>query len=97
MPPSYKKLKVIEKTVDLSDEKTIQAVWEKGKIISGFDKNVWRRDKDGHAIERDKHGDRDSDNGWEMDHIKLRKDGGKDVMTNLRPLYWKTNAARQGD
>lgn len=83
--------------VDLSDEKTIQAVWEKGATILGRDKAVWRRDKDDHLIKRDEYGNRDSDHGWEIDHIKLQKNGGKDIMSNLRPLYWKTNAARQGN
>lgn len=84
-----------EPEVDLSDEKTIQAVWEKGKPFSGLDKKVWRWDKDDHPIKRNMYGNRKSEYGWEIDHIVLQKNCGKDVMSNLRPLYWKTNATRQ--
>ena len=84
-----------DETVDLTAAKTIQAVWNKGKVVRYLDSKTWRQDDDGKRIKRDEYGNRESDYGWEMDHIVLKKDGGKDVMKNLRPLYWKTNAARQ--
>ena len=93
--PTRATFKDVEPKVDLTAENTIQAVWNKGSVIPRFDKDEWRRDKDGWAIKRGEYGNRESENGWEIDHIKLVKDGGKDVMSNLRPLYWKTNAARQ--
>ncbi|MCY4011143.1 MAG: HNH endonuclease signature motif containing protein [Gammaproteobacteria bacterium] len=86
---------VLEKEVDTTDKKTIQAVWEKGKTVRNRDGGLWRQDDFGNLIKRDEYGNRDSDTGWEIDHIKLVKDGGKDVMSNLRPLHAKTNAARQ--
>ena len=94
--PTKVTYKDAEPEVDLNAESTIQAVWEKGKAITGYDKDEWRRDKDDYPIKRVEHGNRGSKYGWEIDHIKLVSDGGKDVMSNLRPLYWKTNASRQG-
>ena len=41
------------------------------------------------------HGDRNSDHGWEIDHIKPASDGGSDDLINLRPLQWENNATRQ--
>ena len=29
--------------------------------------------------------------GWEIDHIKPKKDGGSDDLSNLRPLQWEAN------
>ena len=79
----------------MSDDKTIQAVWAKGKPIAKFDPKVWRRDKDGEAIKRSEYGNRQSKHGWEIDHIRPVSKGGTDTLSNLRPLHWATNAARQ--
>jgi len=50
-------------------EETIQAVWEKGKAVPGYDSSKFRKDQCGAWIKRDKHGDRNSSYGWEIDHI----------------------------
>lgn len=77
-----------------SDE-TIQKVWEKGTIAPPNDSAVWRKDHCGAWINRDQYGKRNSDWGWEIDHIKLESDGGSDDLSNLRPLQWENNASRQ--
>lgn len=69
-------------------EETIQAVWEKGKAVPGYDSSKFRKDHCGAWIKRDKHGDRDSSYGWEIDHITP---GGSDSLYNLRPLQWQNN------
>lgn len=71
-------------------EETIQKVWEKGKIVSNNSPDVWRKDQCGAWIKRTEHGNRDSQYGWEIDHIS--PDGG-DSLSNLRPLQWKNNVA----
>jgi len=80
--------------MSFSDD-TIQKVWEKGTVVSGYDKNVWRKDQCGAWIKRDRYGDRDSKYGWEIDHIKPSSDGGGDELSNLRPLQWENNASKQ--
>lgn len=72
-------------------EETIQRVWEKAQIVSGANPNVWRKDQCGAWIGRQSHGDRNSDYGWEIDHID--PDGGDDL-SNLRPLQWVNNAEK---
>lgn len=83
--------------LDLKNPATIRAVWEKGQRIPKRDPSVWRRDKDGHMIKFDEYGNRNSAYGWEIDHIRLVSDEGTDELSNLRPLYWRTNAKRQED
>ena len=45
-------------------ESTKLAVWEKGTIIPGYPKDVWRRDKCGAVMKYSDHGDRTSKYGW---------------------------------
>ena len=71
------------------------AVWNKGTIIPGYDAKQWRRDYEGNAISFASYGDRDSDYGWEVDHIVSVASGGSDLISNLRPLHWRVNASRQ--
>jgi hypothetical protein len=67
----------------------IQAVWEKGQVVSENNPDRWRKDQCGAWIGRDEYGDRTSQYGWEIDHISP---GGSDALSNLRPLQWKNNA-----
>ena len=70
---------------------TVEAVWNTGTPISGYDSKMWRRDKCGHAIKRADYGNTKSEYGWEVDHIKPVAKGGSDDLGNLQPLYWETN------
>ena len=77
------------------DEKTIQAVWEKGTIIPNLSPDLWRWDQPQNLIKRTEYGNRESEYGWEIDHIRPVSDGGSDALGNLRPLQWAANAKRQ--
>ncbi len=77
-------------------QETVQKVWEKGKIVSGNDSSKWRKDQCGAWMSRSQHGNRDSQYGWEIEHIKPDSEGGGDELSNLRPLQWQNNASKQG-
>ena len=79
-----------------ADEATKRAVWNKGRIIPGYDANVWRCDACNSVIYYADHGNTGSKHGWEIDHIVPTAKGGRTVMDNLQPLQWETNR-RKGD
>ena len=70
----------------------IEAVWEKGRIVQEENPKFWRLDECGAWIGRRFYGNRQSQYGWEIDHINPN---GGDHLANLRPLQWDNNASRQ--
>lgn len=70
------------------------AVWWKGTPIDGYDSSVWMRDRCGIAMKYSEHGNRNSEYGWEIDHIRPTAKGGGDELSNLQPLNWSNNAAK---
>lgn len=80
--------------MDLSSPITIDTVWEKGLIAKTLAPEKWRYDECGSLIKYDEYGNRDSDYGWEIDHIVRPKDGGSNDLSNLRPLQWENNVKR---
>lgn len=76
-------------------EDIVQKVWEKGKVVSNNDPNVWRQDECLAWIGRSQYGNRNSQYGWEIDHITPESEGGTDALSNLRPLQWENNASTQ--
>jgi hypothetical protein len=71
-------------------EEQIQQVWEKGKAVPNYGEGKYRKDECSAWMIRDKHGDRNSKYGWEIDHIDPK---GGDDLSNLRPLQWENNVA----
>ena len=67
----------------------VQQVWNKGKAVDGDDPAVWRKDACNAWIGKTYYGNRNSQYGWEIDHIDPN---GSDQLSNLRPLQWKNNA-----
>lgn len=75
-------------------EETVQLVWNKGAIVPGNNPALWRKDQCGAWIYRNSHGNRNSQYGWEIDHINPN---GGDSLSNLRPLQWENNAEKSDD
>jgi 5-methylcytosine-specific restriction endonuclease McrA len=75
------------------EEKKLE-VWRKGQEIDGYDKDIWRKDAYGSAMKYSEHGNRNSKNGWEIDHITPISQGGNDDLANLQPLQWENNLTK---
>ena len=76
-------------------EEVIQGVWEKGRAVTGYRPERWRKDECGAWIARDQYGNRGDLCGWDIDHITPASRDGRDELSNLRPLQWENNASRQ--
>lgn len=66
------------------------AAWTACDAIPGLDPRDWRRDAYGFALYRADHG-KQTEYGWEIDHIVALAAGGRDTLDNLRALHWKKN------
>lgn len=73
-------------------EETKRSVWLKGRIITNYSPDLWRYDVCGLVMKYSDYGNRQSDNGWEIDHINPVSNNGSDELNNLQPLNWKNNA-----
>jgi 5-methylcytosine-specific restriction endonuclease McrA len=75
-------------------QKMIDDVWRKGNIPIPGKEGEWRKDQCGAWIRYKDYGDRDSDYGWEIDHITPESKDGESILENLRPLHWRNNAGK---
>lgn len=72
----------------------IQQIWEKAIPVLNQNSAHVRKDKCGAWIVFEAYGDRNSEYGWEIDHIIPVDKGGTDDLANLQPLHWDNNAAK---
>lgn len=75
-------------------DQMVQLVWTKGIVVPGYNPSVVRKDICGAWIHWNQYGNRNSQNGWEIDHIFAVSNGGSDSFYNLRPLHWHNNARK---
>lgn len=68
--------------------------WNKAQTIPDYDSRKFRLDICGREILWSQYGNRNSDYGWEIDHINPVSNGGTDIDSNLQPLNWKNNSAK---
>lgn len=83
----------------------LDKIWEKAIVVENYDPNRFRKDSCGAWIVKEKYNCRDSDFGWEVDHIypqaKLELNGASleeiDMIDNLRPMNWHNNVSKGTD
>ena len=86
-------------------EEQIRDFWERANPVDGEDKNEVRRDASGAIIHYSDYKNRNSDYGWEIDHIypriRLEEAHVPEVLIcntrNLRPMNWKNNVSKGSD
>ena len=77
-------------------QSTIDAVWQKGIVVTGYDSNEYRKDACSAWIRKASYGT-EGEYGWEIDHIKPVAKNGSDDLSNLQPLHWKNNRHKGDD
>ncbi len=76
----------------------IDAVWQKAKVIQGYDPSVIRQDSCSTWIHYSEFGINTKDGvGWEIDHIKPVSESGSDDLSNLQALQWENNKFKGDD
>ena len=68
--------------------KIVDAVWQKARSENGY--SFFKKDGCGATIKLTDYG-KQTQYGWEIDHIKPVCKGGTDDMMNLQALHWQNN------
>ena len=87
------------------DEEKKLRIWQKARVVDGYDSTKYRQDACGAWIVYTDYQNRDSDYGWEIDHIypvaRLKEANVSqqeiDDIKNLRPLNWRNNVSKASD
>ena len=78
---------------DLLDALEKYMLWDRAKIVDGYDAAVWRKDRFGWWIRFDEYG-KLSTYGWEKDHVIPSSLGGADALDNLAATHHSNNRRR---
>ena len=76
------------------DEKIISDVWAKGQVAGSNNPDEYRKDECGAWMYFSHYSNRDSQYGWEIDHITFVDHVASDDLNNLRPLQWQNYACK---
>ena len=74
----------------MANQKEIDAVWAKARMIAGRDPNLYRLDPYRNVIYKPAYGTQ-GPMGWEIDHRMPESKGGPDKLHNKQPLQTTTN------
>ena len=70
------------------DEKLISDVWAKGEVVGSNNPDEYRKDECGAWMYFSHYSNRNSQYGWEIDHIEFVDHVASGDLNNLRPLQW---------
>lgn len=62
----------------------VQAVWDKARVMSNRNSDVWRRDQCGAWLHREQYNNHKSDYGWKI--LKVAA-GGRNEVEHLHPFH----------
>ncbi len=77
----------------MASEELIDKVWDKADEIRGKNPDLYRKDAYGNPIFRHSYG-KNTEMGWQIDHIKAVAQGGSDNMRNLQALKSSINQSK---
>lgn len=78
----------------MATKEKIEKVWDKAKKIPGKDPALYRKDPYGNHLYKHSYG-KQSEMGWEIDHITPKARGGSDATRNLQALRTDINRSKQ--
>ena len=81
----------------MTEEEKKEYCWNHAQIVKGYDKDFIRKDTCGAWIFKEHFGLKDSEFGWEIDHVFPVILGGDDFEQNLRAMHWKNNESKGDD
>ena len=76
------------------DEKISSDVWVKGQVVGSNNPDEYRKDECGAWMYFSHYSNRNSQYGWEIDHIEFVDHVASEDLNNLRPLQWQNNACK---
>ena len=77
----------------MANKKQQEAAWDNAKKIRGKDPSKYRQDPYGNPMYKSSYG-KDSEMGWNVDHIKPKSKGGSDATRNLQALNTSINKSK---
>lgn len=74
----------------MATNKQIEEAWDKAHRVRGKNPELYRKDDFGNIMYKPSYG-KQSNMGWEVDHIHPKAKGGTDSLRNLQAVQWEEN------